>query len=115
MVDQGHCILYRVVGEIHEFDGDDNFTNMFDGAETRKSNYYASRNKCLSQLIASSTSVPREAWPRALAAAPATGPHTVYRVLQALGNSVGPVEGKESENTRFGILLRRDGCLGLPH
>jgi hypothetical protein len=73
-----------------EFD----FTDLFSEEEDGKLNYYAERNVALSQWIESSSSVPTEAWPRALAAARVTGPGTVYRILKAMGNSVGPVEGK---------------------
>jgi hypothetical protein len=82
--------LCVVAGEIDSSNRD----NLFNQEETRRLNYYAERNKVVSRWIASSTSVPREAWPRALAAARVTGPGTVYRILQALGSSVGAVEGK---------------------
>jgi hypothetical protein len=99
--------IYNVVGEMDEgYDDDDEeddddddeiedyfFTNLFNEEDKRKLNYYAARNKGLSQWIASSPSVPKEAWPRALAAARVTGPGTMYRILKVLSNSVGPVEG----------------------
>jgi hypothetical protein len=93
---RANASLYSVAGEKLEDDneGDYNFTDFFNDEDKRKLSYYAVRNNRLSKLTASPSSLPREAWPRALTAARATGPITVYRILQVLGNSVGPVEGK---------------------
>jgi hypothetical protein len=82
--------LYNVTGQKY-LGGDTDLFN--EEADLHKLKYYAERNKALSQWFVSSL-VPREARPRALAAARVTGRGTVYRILQAMGNSVGPVEGQ---------------------
>jgi hypothetical protein len=85
-----------------QFAGEFRWTyNVFNEEDKRKLSFYASRNKGLSQWIASPPSVPMEAWPRALAAARTTSSGTVYRVLQALGNSVGPVDGKRKRTIPY--------------
>jgi hypothetical protein len=86
--------LYSVLGEKVALGPMRTSTDLFEEDDNPKLKYYAARNKGFSQWIASSSSVPREAWPRALAVARVTGPGTVYHILQMLGNSVGPVEGK---------------------
>jgi hypothetical protein len=79
----------------------DDDTRLFDQEpDHRKLKYYAERNKALSQWFTSASSVPREAWPRALAAARVAGPGTVYRILHVMGNSVGPVEGQRKRKRK---------------
>jgi hypothetical protein len=87
--------LYHVVGEkTTTRTGFFGTTDLFNEEEKRELHYYAARNQAFSQWIPSPLSVPREAWPTVVAAARATGPGTVYRILKALGDSVGPVEGQ---------------------
>jgi hypothetical protein len=79
---------------------------LFNAEENRELNRYAARNKGLSQWMVSSSSVPREAWPKALAAARVTGPGTVYRILHVLGNGAGPVDGERKR--KHPMRLPRD-------
>ena len=63
--------------------------------DKRKLNYFAARNEGIYHLIVSPAKLRRGAWSKALAMAQETGgPDTVFRILQALGTSVGPVEGR---------------------
>jgi hypothetical protein len=88
---KANASLHRVDGERYKF-----FETfyLFDEDDERKLNCYVSRNESLSQWSTFPPSMPKEAWPKALAAVRVTGPHSVYRMLQVLGNSVGPLEGK---------------------
>jgi hypothetical protein len=79
---KANASIYSVAGEKYQVGDGLFFTDVFNEDDKRKLNYYASRNKGLSQWIASAPSVPREAWPRALAAAQLIGPGTVYRILR---------------------------------
>ena len=83
--------LHRVAGEMYDF------VNTYDlfheDEDERRLKCYVSRNESLSQWATFPPSMPKEAWPKALAAVRVTGPHSVYRILKALGDAVGPVEG----------------------
>jgi hypothetical protein len=95
---KANASIYSVAGVKFQVENDEvvlrDFTDFFNNTgDHRKLKAYASRNK-VSQLIANSSLVPREAWPKVLAAVRVTGPNAVYRILRVLGNSVGPVDGK---------------------
>ena len=62
----------------------------FNDNHERMLNSYFERNQGLSQWIASSATIPRSAWPKAIEAARAIGPHAVVRILHAVSGSVGP-------------------------
>jgi hypothetical protein len=59
-------------------------------------NSYGVRNRGLSEWIAAPATIPRGAWPTAIEAARAIGPDAVIRILDAVGTSVGPIQGKRS-------------------
>ena len=83
--------LRSVVGAVVVNWNDDDLFNVDD--KRRLITYYAARNEGLSQWIASPVTEPRGARAKALEAHE-TGPDIVFRILQALGTFVAPVEGK---------------------
>lgn len=82
--------LRSVVGAVVVNWNDD---DLFSVDDKRRLNTHAARNEGLSRWIASPVTEPRGARAKALEAHE-TGPDIVFRILQALGTFVAPVEGK---------------------